>query len=69
MAVGGCFVEHRHIADAAELHIERTGNGGRAECQHVHVGGKLLKAFLLSHAEALLLVHNEQPEVAERDVF
>ncbi len=62
-------LDDRHVADADERHVERARNRRRGERQHVHLLAHLLDAFLVRHAEALLLVHDEQSEVAEDHVF
>ena len=63
------FLQHRHIPDAGKRHIQRAGNGGGGQGQHVHVLGKLLELFLVGHAEALLLVHDQQAQILELHVL
>ena len=63
------FFNDRHIADTAHRHVERAGDGGGGKRQHVHLRGKFLDSFFLRHAEALLLVHDKQTEVAEFHVL
>ena len=54
-----------HIADARQRHVQCARNGRRGERERVHLLGKLLELFLVRHAEALLLVDDEQSEVLE----
>ena len=44
------------------------GIGVADSVEHVDAGAEALDALLVLHAEALLLVDDEQPEVLERDV-
>lgn len=63
------FLEHRHIADARQRHIQRARNGGRRQRQAVDSDRKLLEPLLVRHTEALLLVDNHQTEIFEADTF
>ena len=58
-------LDGRHIADARQRHVQCARNGRRGERERVHLLGKLLELFLVRHAEALLLVDDEQSEVLE----
>ena len=57
------------VADARERQVERARNRRRRHREDVDRGAPLLDALLLRHAEALLLVHDEEAEVLERDVL
>ena len=61
----GRLLDDRHVPDAAHGHVQRAGDRGGRQGQHVHVGGYFLDPLLLRHAEPLLLVHDEQPEILE----
>ena len=61
VTVRGRFLNGGHIPDAGERHVQGTGNGRGRQCQHIHTFGNLLQPFLVTDAETLLLVHNEQP--------
>ena len=63
------FLEHRHIADARQRHIQRARNGGRRQRQAVDSDRKLLEPLLVRHTEALLLVDNHQTEIFEADIL
>ena len=52
-----------------QRHVERARDRGRGEREHVDGGAQLLHALLVGHAEAVLLVDHEQPEVLELDVL
>ena len=58
-----------HIADARQRHVQRARDGRRREGQDIHTLGKLLQLLFMCHAEALLLVHDQQPEVLEPHVL
>ena len=62
-------LDHRQVADAGERHVQRARNGRRGHGEVVHGRSETLESLLGAHAEALFLVHHEQAEVAERDVF
>ena len=49
--------------------VERPGDRRRRQRQDVDLLLQLLEALLVGHAEALLLVHDDQPQVAEPDVL
>ena len=55
--------DRRHLADPRHRHFQRAGNRGRGHRQHVHVRAQRLDVLLVFHAEALLLVHDDQPQV------
>ena len=65
LAVGRRRVEQRQVADADEAHLERPRDRRGAQRQHVDVRLELLHRLLVLHAEALLLVDDEQAEVLE----
>ncbi len=63
------LLDSGHVADAGERHVERARDGRGREGQHVHAAGKLLDMLLVGHAEALLLVHDQQAEILELHVL
>ena len=62
-------LDDRHVADADERHVQRARDRRRAHRQHVDVLPQLLDLLLVRDAEALLLVDDEQPEIAELHVL
>ena len=62
-------LDDRHVADADKRHVQRPRNRRRAHRQHVDLPPQLLDLLLVRHAEPLLLVDDEQAEVAELDVL
>ena len=58
-----------HVADTGQGHIQRARDGCGREREHVDRAAHLLDVLLVRHAEALLLVDDEQAEVLELDVF
>ena len=69
IAVVRRFFYGGHVPQAGERHVQRPGNGRGGERQNVHAAGKLLEFFLVAHAEALLLVHDQQAEVLESHIL
>ncbi len=49
--------------------MERARDRRRGHREHVDRGPPLLQLFLLRHAEALLFVHDEESEIAEREIL
>ena len=56
-----------HVARAGERHVQRARDWRRGQRQHVHRLPQYLEPLLVPYAEALLLVDDHQPEVAEPD--
>ena len=61
-------LDDAHVSDAHERQVQRARDGRRRERQDVDLGLELLEALLVGHAEALLLVDDDEPEVPEADV-
>ena len=57
--------DDRHVANADERHVQRPRNRRRGHRQHVDLALELFDPLLVRHAEPLLLVDDEQTEVAE----
>ena len=57
------------VADAGERQVERPRDRRRRQGQDVHLAPELLEPLLGGHAEALLLVDDDEPEVPEPDVL
>ena len=62
-------LDHAHVADAGERQVERARDRRGAQRQHVDLAPQLLQALLRRDAESLLLVHHDEPQVAELDVL
>ena len=58
-----------HVADAGQGHVQRARDGRGREREHVDRAAHLLDVLLVRHAEALLLVDDEQAEVLERNIL
>ena len=61
----GRLLDRGHIADAGHGHVQRAGDRRGRERQHVDAARELLDVLLVRHAEALLLVDDEQSEILE----
>ncbi len=64
----GRRVDRGHLPDAGERHLERPRDRRGRHRQDVDVRAEPLQALLVRHAEPLLLVDDQQPEIPERDV-
>ena len=62
-------LDDAEVANAGERQVQRARNGRGREREHVDLVAELLQALLRGDAEALLLVHDHQPQVAEQDVL
>ena len=62
-------LDHRHVANADERHVQRPRDRRRRHRQHVDLLAQLLQPFLVRDAESLFLVHDEQAEIAELHVL
>ena len=60
--------QHAHIPDTGHAHMQRSGNRRRRQGQHVHLALHVLDDFLMGHAETLLLVDDQQPQILKPDV-
>ena len=63
------LLDDRHIADAAQRHAQGARDGSGRQCQHIDPGRRLLELFLMRHAEALLLIDDEEPKLFELDIL
>ena len=57
-------LDDAHVAHAGEGQVERPRNGRGRQRQHVDLRAQLLEALLVGHAEALLLVDDDEAQVA-----
>jgi hypothetical protein len=63
---GVAMIDRSRRPAIAMLSVRGIGRGGQRE--QVHVGAQRLQRLLLAHAEALLLVDDDQAEVLEAHV-
>ena len=64
-AVFGRRLDHAHVAQPQQRHVQGARNGRGRHGEHVHLFAKLLQPLLVADAEALFFVHDDQPEIAE----
>ena len=57
-------LDHAYVAQGGEAHLHGAWDRGRRQREDVHGGLVLLDALLVPDAEALLLVHHDEPEVS-----
>ena len=69
VAVGGGGLDHREVARTGQRHVKGPGNRRGAHRQDVDRLAHPLEPLLVLHPEALLLVHDHEPEVLEHDVL
>ena len=68
-AVLGRRLDHRHVAQAGQRHVQRARNRRGAHGEHVHVVLELLDALFVPDAEALFFVDHQQAEILELHVL
>ncbi len=68
-ALLGRRVDGAQVAHAGQAHVQGARDRRGGERQHVHLGAQLLDALLVRHAEALLLVDDQQAQVLERHIL
>ncbi len=56
--------DQRHFAQAAERHVERPRNRRRGQRQDVDFAAQRLDRLLVTNAEAMLLIDDDEPDVA-----
>ena len=56
----GRLVDDRHIPQAGQSHVQRPGDWGGREGEHIHLFGQLLQPLLVGDPEPLLLVDDQQ---------
>ena len=61
--------QQAHVANADHGHVERARNRRGRHREHVHRLFHVLDAFLVAHAEALLLIDDEQAQVFKLHIF
>ncbi len=59
------FLQHAHVPDSDQAHMQGSGNGSGRQSQHIHIFLQLLDLFLVGHPEALLLVDDQKPQILE----
>ena len=62
-------LNHAHVAQAHQRHVQRARDGRGTHGQHVKLFLQLFEAFFVAHAKALLLIHDKQAEILELDVL
>ena len=67
-AVARRRLHERHVAQPGERQVQRARDRRRGEREHVGREPQLLEPLLVLHAEAVLLVDDDQPEVREDHV-
>ena len=51
------------VADAFKTHRKRAGNRRRRKREHIDFGADFAEHFLLPHAEAVLLINDDEPQI------
>ena len=67
--VHGRLLQHAHVPDANQAHMEGPGNRGGRQGKHIHIFLHLLDFFFMSHAKPLLLVNNQKTQILKYHVF
>ena len=62
-------LNHAHIAQPGQRHVQRARNRRGGHGQHVHLLAHLFQPLFVPNAKALFLVHNQQSQIGELDVL
>ena len=65
----GGAVQHAHIPYSHQGHMQCARNGSSRQGEHVYAAFKLLYALLMRNAEALLFIHNQQPQILKGHIL
>ena len=68
-AVKRRLLQDAHVADSDQAHVKRSGNRRRRQGERIHIISHLLDFLFVRHAEPLLLVDNQKPEIFELDIL
>ena len=63
------FLQHTHVADSHQAHVQRPGNRSRGQGENIDIFLQLLDLLLVSHAEPLLLIDNQKPQILKLDIL
>ena len=66
--VVGRLLQHAHIPDAHQRHMEGSGDRRRRQRQHIHIVLDFLDFFLVGHPETLFLIDDQKPQILELDI-
>ena len=69
VAILWSLFQHRHIADAGHCHIERAGDRGSGEGEHVNGREQFFQMLLLRHTESLFLINDHKAQIFEFDIL
>ena len=69
LPVLGRLVDDGHIPQAGQRHVQRPGDGGGGEGEHIHLLGQLLQPLLVGDPEPLFLVDDQQAQILELDAL
>ena len=69
MPMGRRGCDDREVSKAGQRHVQSAGDRGGGQGQQVGPGPQRLQLLLVAHAEALLFVNDDQPEVVEFHVI
>ncbi len=61
--------DERKLAHARQRQLQGARDGRRGQRQHMHIGAQLLEPLLVLDAEMLLLIDDEEAEIAEFDIL
>ena len=63
------LLDGRHVAKSGERHVKRPGDRRRRQRQNIDSARNFLQPLLVAHAEALLLVDDQKPQILEMHIL
>src|SRR5690606_26452668 len=61
-------LDDRHVAHAGDRKVERAGDRGCGESEHVDLASQFFESLLVGHTKALLFVNDQESELVEVDI-
>ncbi len=68
-SVLGWSFNHTHVTQAQQRHMQRSWNGRFAHGHDIHILSDLLEPLLVANTKALLLVHNQKPQIPKFNIL
>ena len=65
----GRLVDNGHIPQTGQRHVQRSGDRGGREGQHIHLLGQFLQPLLVGDPKPLFLVNDQQAQILELDAL
>ena len=65
----GWRLDHAHVTQTDQRHMQCAWDRRSRHGKHIHFFLELLETFLVTHAETLLFINNQQSQIGKLDVL